>query len=90
MKTSVKNAVLDKELHIAPARPPARSIAGGRARVLERRLLRVTHAEYHGIGGFGVGEIPQTADVHGGSGGVGIRNSFPCVFAEPPCMQAPV
>jgi hypothetical protein len=31
----------------------------------------------HGIGGFGTGATPQTADAQGGSGGVGIRNSLP-------------
>src|SRR5437667_6181240 len=43
----------------------------------------------YGIGGLGTGGTPQTADAHGGSGGVGIRNPLPGVLAEPPLMQAP-
>src|SRR5258705_128117 len=42
------------------------------------------------MGGFGKGATPHTADVHGGSGGVGMRNSFPWVDAEPPVMHLPV
>ena len=48
------------------------------------------------IGGLGTGATPQTADAQGGSGGVGIRESFPWVdaeaFAEPgvPVVHVPV
>src|SRR5439155_18777017 len=45
---------------------------------------------HHGIGIVGRGATPQTADAQGGSGGVGMRNSFPCVDAEPPVMHWPV
>jgi len=36
----------------------------------------------HGIGGLGTGATPQMADAHGGSGGVGIREPFPCLDGE--------
>jgi hypothetical protein len=42
------------------------------------------------MGGLGTGETPQITDAQAGSGGVGIRNSFPCVDAEPPAMHRPV
>jgi hypothetical protein len=46
---------------------------------------------HYGIGlGPGRGATPQTADAQGGRGGVGIRDPFPCVAAEPPAMQAPL
>jgi hypothetical protein len=42
----------------------------------------------YGIGlGPGVGATPQMAVAHGGSGGVGIRNSLPWVAAVPPDMH---
>jgi hypothetical protein len=42
----------------------------------------------YGIGlGLGKGATPQIAAGQGGSGGVGIRNSFPWVDAEPPVMH---
>ena len=44
----------------------------------------------YGIAGLGTGLTPQTALAQGGSFGVGIRNSLPCVLAEPPFMQVPV
>src|SRR5712671_6544761 len=34
------------------------------------------------IGGLGTGATPQTADAHGGSGGVGISEPFPCLEGE--------
>jgi hypothetical protein len=44
------------------------------------------HAPYsvlrYGIGGLGTGATPQTADAHGGSGGVGISSPFPCLDGE--------
>ena len=43
-----------------------------------------------GMGGLGNGGTPHTADAHDGSGGVGIRNWFPCVAADPPTEHAPV
>src|ERR1700738_806452 len=42
------------------------------------------------IGGFGKGATPQIAAGHAGRGGVGIRNSFPWVDAEPPVKHVPV
>src|SRR5258705_5639850 len=42
------------------------------------------------LAGLGVGETPQIADAQGGSGGVGIRNSFPWVDDEPPVIHVPV
>ena len=44
----------------------------------------------YGIGGLGKGATPQMTDAQGGRGGVGIRNPFPWVEAEPPVMQTPV
>src|SRR5258705_12679298 len=41
------------------------------------------------LAGLGVGETPQIADAQGGSGGVGIRNSFPWVDAGTPVIQVP-
>ena len=40
--------------------------------------------------GPGVGATPQISDAQGGRGGVGMRNSLPCVAAVPPVMQVPV
>src|SRR5260370_8649056 len=37
---------------------------------------------HYGIGGLGTGATPQMADAHGGRGGVGIRDPFPCLDAE--------
>jgi hypothetical protein len=42
------------------------------------------------MGGLGKGGTPQIAVAQGGSGGVGMRNSFPWVDAEPPVMHLPV
>src|SRR5437899_9683276 len=39
---------------------------------------------------LGRGGTPQTSGAQGGSGGVGMRESLPCVAAEPPVMQVPV
>src|SRR5439155_17610100 len=50
----------------------------------------------YGMGGLGKGKTPQTAAAQGGSGGVGIRESFPWVDAEAfavpafPIMNVPV
>src|SRR6266478_1947065 len=53
------------------------------------RVLRVASCHY-GMGGLGTGGTPQIAVAQGGRGGVGIRNSFPWVDAEPPVMHVPV
>jgi len=37
---------------------------------------------HYGIGGLGAGATPQMADAHGGKGGVGIREPFPCLDGE--------
>jgi len=42
------------------------------------------------MGGKGTGGTPQMAGEQGGSGGVGMRSSFPWVEAEPPVMHRPV
>src|SRR3981189_3444921 len=42
------------------------------------------------MGGWGRGGALQIAAAQGGSGGVGMRNSFPWVDAEPPVMHLPV
>ena len=51
-----------------------------------RRMIRLASAApafcLYGIGIVGNGAMPQIADAHGGSGGVGIRESFPWVDAE--------
>src|SRR2546427_4539857 len=39
---------------------------------------------------LGRGGTPQTSGEQGGSGGVGMRDSLPCVAAEPPIMHVPV
>src|SRR6266403_1659461 len=39
---------------------------------------------------LGRGGTPQTCGAQGGSGGVGMRSSLPCVAADPPVMQVPV
>lgn len=44
----------------------------------------------YGIGIVGSGARPHIAAGHGGSGGVGIRKSFPWVAAVPPVMHMPV
>src|SRR3989449_8177145 len=50
----------------------------------------------YGMGGLGNGATPQIADAHGGSGEVGMRESFPWVDAEKfavpgaPVMHVPV
>src|SRR6267154_1264533 len=44
----------------------------------------------YGIGIVGSGGTPHIAVAHGGSGGVGIRKSFPWVAAVPPVMLTPV
>jgi hypothetical protein len=44
----------------------------------------------HGIGLLGSGGTPQISVAQGGSFGVGIMDSLPCVLAEPPFMQIPV
>ena len=36
----------------------------------------------YGIGGFGTGATPQTADAQGGRGGVGISSPLPCLDGE--------
>src|SRR6267143_6690155 len=58
-----------------------------------RRMIRLASAVsvcLYGMGGLGNGATPQIAVAQGGSGGVGIRESFPCVVAKPPVMHAPV
>src|SRR3989475_6302258 len=45
---------------------------------------------HYGIGIVGNGATPQIADAHGGSGGVGMSESFPWVAAVPPVMHVPV
>src|SRR5260370_38462032 len=47
------------------------------------------HVKHSTMGGLGTGWTPHTAAVQGGSGGVGIRNSFPWVDAEPPGINVP-
>ncbi len=47
-------------------------------------------AKLPSMGGKGTGGTPQMAGEQGGSGGVGMRNSFPWVEAEPPDMHWPV
>src|SRR5712671_5287784 len=42
------------------------------------------------IGGLGTGATPQIAAGHAGSCGVGMRDSFPWVDAEPPVLHVPV
>ena len=50
--------------------------------------MDVTGSLPYGIGfGEGNGEAWQMEAAHGGRGGVGIRNSLPCVAAVPPLMQ---
>src|SRR6266478_8935397 len=44
----------------------------------------------YGIAGLGRGGMAQTLLEHGGSVGVGIRVSLPCVDAEPPVLHRPV
>src|ERR1700730_8023091 len=51
---------------------------------------RGTAGTGQGRGGRGTGGTPQMAGEQGGSGGVGMRNSFPWVEAEPPDMHWPV
>src|SRR5882672_7303972 len=41
----------------------------------------------YGIAGLGRGGMAQTLLEHGGSVGVGIRVSLPCVDAEPPVLH---
>src|SRR5947199_804217 len=59
------------------------------------RVRRLASCCY-GIGIVGNGATPQLDDAHGGSGGVGIRESFPWVDAEAfavpgvPVMHVPV
>src|SRR5260221_8954134 len=45
---------------------------------------------HYGIGIVGSGGTPHIAVAHGGSGGVGIRKSFPWVAAVPPVLHTPV
>src|SRR6267378_2400605 len=47
-------------------------------------------AKLPSMGGNGTGGTPQMAGEQGGSGGVGMRSSFPWVEAEPPDMHWPV
>src|SRR5207248_2048140 len=44
----------------------------------------------YGIGGLGTGATPQIAEAQGGRSGVGMRNAFPWVAAEPPVRHVPV
>src|SRR5207245_9419554 len=68
---------------------------GGRETDDTARVRRLAFCPY-GMGGLGNGATPQIADAHGGSGGVGMRESFPWVdadaFAVPgaPVMHVPV
>src|SRR6266481_4609134 len=63
---------------------------------LGRELASIRYKSYdssqchYGIGIVGSGARPQIAAGHGGSGGVGIRKSFPWVAAVPPVMHPPV
>src|SRR5712664_3999634 len=70
---------------------PARPLASGRCETDEPekrrhwfrfRAFAVLASAAHGIGGFGTGATPQMADAHGGNGGVGIREPFPCLDGE--------
>src|SRR6266404_153064 len=70
-------------------------VRGGRETDHLSRVRRLGFCPY-GMGGLGNGATPQIADAHGGSGGVGMRESFPWVDAEAfavpgaPVMHAPV
>src|SRR5437763_15962198 len=70
-------------------------VCGGRETDHPSRVRRLAVCLY-GMGGLGNGATPQIADAHGGSGGVGMRESFPWVdadaFAVPgvPVMHVPV
>src|SRR3989442_7023454 len=44
----------------------------------------------YGIGGLGTGGTPQTADAHGGRGGVGVKKTLPCVLSGTAGMPAPL
>src|SRR5438132_12217185 len=56
-------------------------VRGGRETDDPSRVRRLAVCLY-GMGIVGNGATPQIADAHGGSGGVGIRESFPWVDAE--------
>src|SRR5437667_10530181 len=63
-------------------------VRGGARRTI--RLASAVSRLHYGIGIVGNGATPQIADTHGGSGGVGIIDSFPWVAAVPPDMNIPV
>ena len=64
-------------------------VRGGRETDDPSRVRRLASC-YYGMGGLGNGATPQIADAQDGSGGVGMRNSFPWVDAVPPNMHVPV
>src|SRR6266403_1876108 len=64
------------------------SVADAR-RMNPSRVRRLASCSY-GMGGLGNGASPQIADAQDGSGGVGMRTSFPWVDAVPPNMHVPV
>src|SRR6059036_847921 len=59
--------------------PPLATIGRRRPSPSRRRRLASCH---YGMGGLGKGATPQIAVAQGGSGGVGMRESFPWVDAE--------
>src|SRR3989442_10156895 len=64
-------------------------VRGGRETDDPSRVRRLASRHY-GMGGLGNGATPQIADAQDGSGGVGMRTSFPWVDAVPPNMHVPV
>jgi hypothetical protein len=59
--------------------------------MIESSLASAVVASCHyRMGGSGTGRRPQIAVGQGGSGGVGIRDAFPWVDAEPPVVHVPV
>src|SRR5437016_433040 len=70
---------------------PFMDVLVGGGRETERSISRPHLASCrYGIGIVGNGATPQMGDAQGGSGGVGMRNSFPWVRAEPPVLHVPV
>ena len=90
VKTSIRLNVSSEKDCGSYSDSSAREAASWRNEPEYGEKLSHVRFECHGIGLVGKGATPQIADGQAGSGGVGIRNSFPCVFAEPPFKHAPV
>src|SRR5258708_5272502 len=85
--TKISRAKHDEGLQtrgrLSPTASSLRPVCFASAILHDRTSRRKLELRY-GMGGFGTGATPQTADAQEGRGGVGIRNSLPWVAAEPP------